>query len=260
MPLPARFTNLLKSCLKILVPALVVIALLELYLYETRVQVIWYPHDFKYKGVSSLPPLTGCFTEGSVSSLYNVTERLYSPKRNEIQTGISVRFGTDCYDLAGTIKSVGSGTGDAMTLYHTYYAGTTPLTPRHEAMFQSFFATQNLKRSTLMLWSNSDLTQDPVVRKYSQAYPGSFSVKILPPEATGNEIQVQLNTLWQHGGVWVDLDILLTRDLEPLLEHEFVVEWGCGGTSCIHYYFPLIFIRRNKTTDDAFLPKLAIPM
>jgi hypothetical protein len=29
----------------------------------------------------------------------------------------------------------------------------------------------------------------------------------------------------------VDMDTLLTRDLTPLLEHEFVTQWDCYGTS-----------------------------
>ena len=33
--------------------------------------------------------------------------------------------------------------------------------------------------------------------------------------------------LWRDGGVWVDMDTLLTLDLTPLLEHEFVTQWDC---------------------------------
>lgn len=40
---------------------------------------------------------------------------------------------------------------------------------------------------------------------------------------------VRLLVLWAYGGVWVDMDSLLTRDLAPLLEHEFVTQWDCYG-------------------------------
>ncbi|KAI6116248.1 hypothetical protein F5141DRAFT_655108 [Pisolithus sp. B1] len=38
---------------------------------------------------------------------------------------------------------------------------------------------------------------------------------------------VRLLILWNHGGMWIDMDTLLTRDLSPLLEHEFVTQWDC---------------------------------
>ena len=41
---------------------------------------------------------------------------------------------------------------------------------------------------------------------------------------------VRLLVTWVYGGVWVDMDSLLTRDLSPLLEHEFVTQWDCYGT------------------------------
>jgi hypothetical protein len=40
---------------------------------------------------------------------------------------------------------------------------------------------------------------------------------------------IRLLVLWTYGGVWVDMDSLLTRDLHPLLEHEFVTQWDCYG-------------------------------
>ena len=41
---------------------------------------------------------------------------------------------------------------------------------------------------------------------------------------------IRLPLLWQYGGVWVDMDSLLTRDMSPLLEHEFVTQWDCYGS------------------------------
>jgi len=38
---------------------------------------------------------------------------------------------------------------------------------------------------------------------------------------------VRLLLLWNFGGVWVDMDELLTRDLGPLLDYEFVTQWDC---------------------------------
>jgi mannosyltransferase OCH1-like enzyme len=46
--------------------------------------------------------------------------------------------------------------------------------------------------------------------------------------------------LWAYGGVWIDMDSLLTRDLEPLLEHEFVTQWDCYGKSHWVYFSAMI--------------------
>lgn len=40
---------------------------------------------------------------------------------------------------------------------------------------------------------------------------------------------VRLLVLWHFGGVWMDMDQILTRDLHPLTESEFVTQWDCEG-------------------------------
>lgn len=45
---------------------------------------------------------------------------------------------------------------------------------------------------------------------------------------------VRLLVLWHYGGVWMDMDMILTRDLHPLTESEFVTQWDCYGESRSH--------------------------
>jgi mannosyltransferase OCH1-like enzyme len=40
---------------------------------------------------------------------------------------------------------------------------------------------------------------------------------------------VRLPVIWTYGGAWIDMDVLITRDLSPLLKHEFVMQWNCYG-------------------------------
>ncbi|KAJ8594155.1 hypothetical protein M405DRAFT_809600 [Rhizopogon salebrosus TDB-379] len=38
---------------------------------------------------------------------------------------------------------------------------------------------------------------------------------------------VRLLVIWTYGGAWIDMDVLITLDLSPLLKHEFVMQWDC---------------------------------
>jgi len=107
-------------------------------------------------------------------------------------------------------------------------------------MLKSFFATQDLSTSRMILWTNGDLSQNTILQSYVSLYPHSFIVKVvdIPRLARGTALEgspllewsdrkawvdgdlVRLLVLWTYGGLWVDMDSLLTRDLHPLLEHE----------------------------------------
>jgi len=114
-------------------------------------------------------------------------------------------------------------------------------------MLKSFFATQDLERSKLILWSNGDMQKHYLVDRWMRRFPDAFEFRIVnvPKLSKGTVLEgsqlLQLNDkkawvdgdlirlllLWNHGGVWIDMDSLLTRDLSPLLEHEFVTQWDC---------------------------------
>ena len=172
-----------------------------------------------------------------------------------------MRMGLDCYDFAGTIRpSEEEGRGgrtsqelivaEDKTQYHTYWrTDLVPFGPRQEWMLKSFFATQDLSTCRLILWTNGDLSQNAILQSYVTLYPHSFLVKVvdIPRLARGTALErnevlethdqkawvdgdlIRLLVLWTYGGVWVDMDSLLTRDLHPLLEHEFVTQWDCYG-------------------------------
>jgi hypothetical protein len=123
-------------------------------------------------------------------------------------------------------------------------------------MLKSFFATQDVDRTRLVLWSNGDLSHNEILRRYLARYPDAFALKVvdIPTLAKGTKLEgspllksedkkawidgdlIRLLLLWNFGGVWVDMDSLLTRDLEPLLEHEFVTQWDCYGKFLLFLY------------------------
>lgn len=42
---------------------------------------------------------------------------------------------------------------------------------------------------------------------------------------------VRILVLWAKGGMWIDMDMIMTgRDLRVLTESEWVIQWDCYGT------------------------------
>ncbi|EPQ52175.1 hypothetical protein GLOTRDRAFT_47383 [Gloeophyllum trabeum ATCC 11539] len=117
-------------------------------------------------------------------------------------------------------------------------------------MLRSFFATQPRSTSKLILWSNGDLLPNPILSNFLSRYPESFELRVvdIPELAKGTALEgtsyvngagvndkkawidgdlIRLLVVWNEGGIWVDMDMLLTRSLDPLWEHEFVTQWDC---------------------------------
>ena len=241
--------------LKYAIPTTFLLLFLGLYFYQPDIEVVIYDRSRINKEIIPIAPLAGCFDETRVSPRYNVSEFVYGTKKNEVQAGIPLRMGLDCYDFAGTIKQEpwtarkNELSAEDRTEYHTYWrVDLAPFGHRQEWMLKSFFATQDLSSSRLTLWSNGDLNSN-ILQPYLKRYPGSFALKVvdIPSLAKGTALEdndflrkkdprawvdgdlIRLLLLWNYGGVWIDMDFLLTRSLEPLLEHEFVTQWDCHG-------------------------------
>lgn len=222
-------------------------------LWEPHVEFALYSRRWIRNEVEVLQPLSGCFDDHRVSNKYNISQALYGAKRNEIHAGMPMRLGMDCYNFAGTIKTSHDVPAkwippDERTQYHTYWrSDLATFGERQEWMIKSFFATQNTDTARLILWSNGDLSTNKLVQKWMRRYPDAFTLKLVDLDklARGTALQgskllqlkdkkawidgdmVRLLVLWAYGGVWVDMDSLLTRDLSPLVEHEFVTQWDC---------------------------------
>ncbi|KAH7925113.1 hypothetical protein BV22DRAFT_1011960 [Leucogyrophana mollusca] len=226
------------------------------YLFEPHLHVdlVFYDRQWINAEIKPITRLGGCFDPAHVSPLYNLSEAVYGKKKNEVQAGVPMRMGMDCYAFAGTITDLDDGIShtyippDERAQFHTYWrVDLAPLGERQEFMLKSFFATQNIPRSRLILWSNGDLSTNAIVQKYLKLFPDSFTLRVvdIPELAKGTAMDghklldltdkkawvdgdlVRLLVIWTYGGAWIDMDMLMTRDLAPLLEHEFVTQWDC---------------------------------
>ena len=246
----------LLAFLKVAVPVLIVAVVVGLLYWEPHIEIAVYNRAWVKQEVLTLAPLGGCFSPRAVSPSYNFTDALYGARRTEVHAGTTLQFGMDCYDFAGTVRPLHLSPpahpipGEQRVQYHTYWrTDLAAFGERQEWMLKSFFATQDTARARLVLWSNGDLSRNAILQKWLQKYPDAFALRVVDYAqlARGTELEgspllqvndgkawidgdlVRLLVIWAYGGVWVDMDSLLTRDLAPLLEHEFLTQWVCYG-------------------------------
>lgn len=247
------------TVLKYALPSSLFVLTILWFLYEPHIELSVYNRAWVKQEIERVQPLAGCFDPGKVSVMYNISEAVYGRKKTDVQAGVPLRMGMDCYDFAGTIKGTSARKFsdrpvplEKRTHFHSYWrTDLAPFGERQEWMLKSFFATQDISSSRFVLWSNGDLHENEILRKYLDKYPESFALHVVDVEelAKGTKLEgsallqskdnkawtdgdlIRLLLLWAYGGVWIDMDSLLTRDLEPLLEHEFVTQWDCYGQS-----------------------------
>jgi hypothetical protein len=241
-----------RTCCKYMVLPIVLLLGLSYLTWEPHIEISVYWRSWIRQEIEPITALRGCFNPDQASPLYNVTERLYGPRFTEVHAGMAMRLGLDCYDFAGTIRPLPASAiapNRPRTNYHTYWrTDLAPFNERQEYTLKSFFATQD-PRSRLIMWSNGDLGSNALLASYVARYPGGFELRVADVHelSKGTPLEnssllsstdekawvdgdlIRLLVVWKEGGVWVDMDTLLTRDLSPLLEHEFVTQWDCYG-------------------------------
>ncbi|OXB38569.1 hypothetical protein LQV05_002568 [Cryptococcus neoformans] len=239
--------------LLLLMSALIYAIILWRRSYEIQVEFSIFSKKWVASEVDSLEPLRGCFSPSLISPKYNLTRHL-GPKRHLLSPGVSLKRGMSCYDFASTIQPSPDAALEHV-YYHTYWrADLLPFGERQTATFLSFLATQPLLHSTLIVWTNGAnvLSANPHVAPFLKRWgeyiqvrevdldvltQGTELVSILGSNGGPKRIfderawvdgdAVRLLVLWNYGGIWMDMDQLLTRDLHPLTEEEWVTQWDC---------------------------------
>lgn len=180
-----------------------------------------------------------------------------APKLIEPHAGLAMRFGSDCYDFASLIPSdpiEGQSLPDRST-YHLYWrADLKPMDERTGILIDSILKTQDPSSSRIIMWSNGDLLAKQASRDIlesrllanadrielrvidfaalSMGTPMQNSPmlqKVNDPRAWVDGDLARVLVLWQYGGLWVDMDHIVLRDMRPLFEHEWVTQWDCYG-------------------------------
>ncbi len=107
---------------------------------------------------------------------------------------------------------------------------------------KAFFATQDRSRASLVLWSDEDLSQNQWLLPFApfmafRTYRPELESRGTALEDRPDLYRRQDRRVWpdsdlfralalhNYGGVYVDMDVVLLRDLGPFLDQEFVYQW-----------------------------------
>ena len=152
----------------------------------------------------------------------------------------------DCLALA---RSIPPSRYCERTVFHAFW-GNTPVRDQAAWFVLSFLATQDLEHSELWVWSPPGVAvaEDPLMAPFAAHASVRFKVWRPRDEAAGTPLAARPDvmaaahdaTFWLetdllralallvHGGVYVDIDVLLLRNFGPLLGDEWLYQWGTG--------------------------------
>jgi hypothetical protein len=114
--------------------------------------------------------------------------------------------------------------------------------PQELLVVKSYLATQNLSKTNLTLWSDYDISNNPLIKPYLKY----INYKIYNPLIEGKDTPLEgkehlraqgifhyvqadlfrIIVLHNYGGIFTDMDIVFLRDMKPILDQEFMYLWG----------------------------------
>jgi hypothetical protein len=138
---------------------------------------------------------------------------------------------------------------DGKTTFHFYWRVPGPFERKQVLPIKSSIVTQNRDKVDFILWSNTDLSTNEYVKPLLpyitlKQWNLRDEVRDTPLENAGvlngtvddplcylgGDI-FRLLCLYKYGGVYIDMDVAVLRDLNPLLAYEFMYQWGSSGTT-----------------------------
>jgi hypothetical protein len=127
---------------------------------------------------------------------------------------------------------------------------------KHSVVVKSFLATQNLNYATLKIYSDVDLSENEVFKNFKNIKNIEYHIFDVFEEIKGTIYEnnfkyceqiknhtfnaayesdfFRLLMLNKYGGFYIDFDVILLRDLSPLLKYNFLYQWGCYPNNMIN--------------------------
>jgi hypothetical protein len=146
----------------------------------------------------------------------------------------------DCLNFLQSINDSNYSYPEGKVPFHIYSEFRTD---KEIVSLMSYFATQNLEKTKVIVWSDYDISNEPRIQRFKDLV--DFRVWDAKSEAVGTPIEKDLHmfraadekhylqsdllrllALYKYGGVWIDMDIILLRDFKPLLDQEYMYMWG----------------------------------
>jgi hypothetical protein len=144
-------------------------------------------------------------------------------------------------ELLKTIKDENYSYPDEVTNFHVY---TEFRNPKELMVLKSYLATQDLEKTKLVVWSDYDISDHPAIQPYKELDCLDFRIYDPYEEAKGTPVEgvgqlaandtkyylksdfLRILAGYKYGGVWVDMDIVFLRDFKPILDQEYMYQWG----------------------------------
>jgi hypothetical protein len=145
-------------------------------------------------------------------------------------------------ELLRNIKDEDYSYPEEIVNFHIY---TEVKTNKELECVKSFLATQNLEKTRLVIWSDYEIYDNPLLQPYKHLV--TFKVYNAREEAKGTLLAdhpVWINSdisdtkhymksgilrflvTHKYGGVWADMDMVFLRDFKPILDQEWAYMWG----------------------------------
>lgn len=160
--------------------------------------------------------------------MINLSEEAYKPLYYNLKSGLAF------------CSSIRDREGEPTTFHVFWNPSNIPIGRRHLLMLKSIIATQT-KNSKIIFWSNVNLQDTPILAPVLPFI--EFKILNLLEEFNKVPIEYRMNydyvsnfyagsdfiryvLLYNYGGVWIDADIILLRNLTPFLDQEFAYKWS----------------------------------
>ena len=147
---------------------------------------------------------------------------------------------------------------------------------KQSVVVKSFLATQNLKNTTLKIYSDEKISDNPVFDRYREFEQVEFHIFNLKEEIKGTQYEnnfkyvdeiiehkfnapyesdfFRLLMLNKYGGFYIDFDVLLLRDLSPLLKYDFLYQWGSYPNNMING--AIMQLKKDSVVNDEMTKNL----
>lgn len=144
-------------------------------------------------------------------------------------------------------KGYNSDVKDRDLTFHCLWRGPKEFSRKQIAVLKSVIVnhTANTK---INLWSDMDLSNNPLFKQVSNfvtlrhwSIENEIKDTILENKFSTNDVRdslcyiegdiFRLLVLYKYGGFYIDMDVLVLRDLSPLSNLEFLYQWGNSGNN-----------------------------
>ncbi|KAK4046185.1 hypothetical protein OIV83_006260 [Microbotryomycetes sp. JL201] len=229
--------------------------------HEVHIEIQTYSRGWIARKITPVDALTSqCFNPRTIASTLYPVELRDVPKHVQLHAGLGMTLGDDCFNFASTVPDqlLPGMQVPERTVFHLYWRmDLLPIGDRQVMLLDSILAMQDPARTSAVLWTNdaSEATLhrqsaklQPIKERYGErfaikqvnkaelakgtAMEGHSMLQMVDDKAWLDGDLVRLLVVWTFGGVWVDMDTILTgRSMLPLLESEWVTQWDCYGKS-----------------------------